>query len=102
METIKDFCQKIGITQEQFYGHEEVSGDLDLRTLTSIPEGFSPKVSGDLYLESLTSIPEGFSPTVGEGLFLCSLGCIPEWFNPTVGGYLCWKNGLRYTGVLYQ
>ncbi len=61
---------------------------MDLRSLTSIPEGFNPTVGGSLDLSSLTSIPEGFNPTVGGSLDLRSLTSIPEGFNPTVGGDL--------------
>ena len=88
MKSIKTFCDKLGITEGQFYGTEKVSGYLYLRSLTSIPEGFNPTVGGDLYLSSLTSIPEGFNPTVGGYLDLRSLTSIPEGFNPTVGGDL--------------
>ena len=65
-----------------------VGGSLDLRNLTSIPEGFNPTVGDYLDLRSLTSIPEGFNPTVGGNLYLSSLTSIPEGFNPTVGGNL--------------
>jgi hypothetical protein len=75
-----------------------VGGDLDLSSLTSIPEGFNPTVGGDLYLSSLTSIPEGFNPTVGGDLDLRSLTSIPEGFNPTVGGDLDWKNNSKRIG----
>ncbi len=84
----KQFIEKYKLTEDQFFGREEISGDLYLGSLTSIPEGFNPTVGGDLYLGSLTSIPEGFNPTVGGDLYLGSLTSIPEGFNPTVGGYL--------------
>ena len=86
--TVKEFCKRYEMTENQFYGKEEFGGHLNLGSLTSIPEGFNPTVGGDLYLESLTSIPEGFNPTVGGYLNLGSLTSIPEGFNPTVGGYL--------------
>ena len=82
---------KIGsysFTKDEFTGNKEIGGSLDLRSLTSIPEGFNPTVGGSLYLRSLTSIPEGFNPTVGGYLDLRSLTSIPEGFNPTVGGSL--------------
>jgi hypothetical protein len=72
-----------------------VGGDLYLRSLTSIPEGFNPTVGGYLYLRSLTSIPEGFNPTVGGDLYLESLTSIPEGFNPTVGGDLYLGSGMK-------
>ena len=86
--THKQFCKAYGLTDAQFDGREKVGGDLDLSSLTSIPEGFNPTVGGDLDLSSLTSIPEGFNPTVGGDLYLSILTSIPEGFNPTVGGGL--------------
>ena len=85
---ITEFCQKYGITENQFKGIDEYKGSLYLRSLTSIPEGFNPTVGGSLYLRSLTSIPEGFNPTVGGYLDLRSLTSISDGFNPTVGGSL--------------
>ena len=43
-------CKKCGLTEDQFYGREKIEGSLDLRGLTSIPEGFNPTVGGYLYL----------------------------------------------------
>jgi hypothetical protein len=85
---MKEFCKKHNITENQFLGIDEVGGSLDLRSLTSIPDGFNPTVGGGLYLNSLTSIPDGFNPTVGGSLDLRSLTSIPDGFNPTVGGGL--------------
>jgi hypothetical protein len=85
---MKAFCEKHGITKNQFFGKEKINGSLDLQSLTEIPEGFNPTVGGGLFLQSLTEIPEGFNPTVGRSLFLHSLTEIPEGFNPTVGGCL--------------
>jgi hypothetical protein len=65
-----------------------LKSDLDLRGLTSIPEGFNPTVGGNLDLSGLTSIPEGFHPTVGGHLYLNRLLSIPEDFSPTVSGDL--------------
>ena len=67
---VKEFCRRYEISEAQFYGREEIRGYLDLRSLTSIPEGFNPTVGGSLDLRSLTSIPSGFNPTVGGGLDL--------------------------------
>ncbi len=95
---VKEFCEKHGITEDQFTGKEKISGSLDLRSLTSIPEGFNPTVGGSLDLRSLTSIPEGFNPTVGDYLDLSSLTSIPEGFNPTVGGSLYLRSGRKKIG----
>lgn len=35
---------------------ESNGGDLNLGSLTSIPEGFNPTVGGNLYLQGLTSM----------------------------------------------
>jgi hypothetical protein len=85
---MKDFCKKHNITENQFKGIDKIGGSLDLRSLTSIPEGFNPTVGGDLDLRSLSSIPEGFNPTVGNDLILCKITSIPDTFNPTVGNCL--------------
>jgi hypothetical protein len=90
---MKDFCKEHNITENQFKGIDKIEGNLDLRSLTSIPEGFNPTVGGYLDLRSLTSIPEGFNPTVGGSLDLRSLTSIPEGFNPTVGNSL-WLGSL--------
>jgi hypothetical protein len=33
------FCTKYNLSADQFYGREKISGDLDLRSVTSLPEG---------------------------------------------------------------
>jgi len=88
MNKIQSFCKKYNITENQYYGTENITGDLYLMSVTSIPEGFNPTVGCSLYLNSVTSIPEGFNPTVGGYLYLSSVTSIPEGFNPTVGGDL--------------
>ena len=50
--TLKNFCKKYGLTEEQATGRKEVGGDLYLRSVTSIPEGFNPTVGGYLDLSS--------------------------------------------------
>ena len=91
-QNIKDFCKKNNLTKKQFLGKENVLGNLYLRNLTSIPDGFNPTVGGNLDLGNLTSIPDGFNPTVGGYLDLENLTSIPDGFNPTVGGYLYLRN----------
>ena len=97
--TLKDFCKKYGLTEDQATGKEHIGGGLYLRSVTSIPEGFNPTVGGGLYLSSVTSIPEGFNPTVGGHLYLSSVTSIPEGFNPTVGGGLYLRRGSKYIGA---
>ena len=75
----QQFCKQFNLTEDQFFGKVKIEGYLDLRSVTSIPEGFNPTVGGDLDLRSVTSIPEGF--------------------NPTVGGDLEWRTGSRYVGA---
>ena len=48
----KEFCERYGITMEQFRGEAKIPGWLDLRSVTSIPDGFNPTVGGYLDLES--------------------------------------------------
>ena len=48
----KEFLINFNLTENQFYGKEEVGGSLDLGSLTSIPDGFNPTVGGYLDLGS--------------------------------------------------
>ena len=88
---ILSFCKSIGITENQFYGKEKINGDLDLNSVTSIPEGFNPTVGGFLYLNSVTSIPECFNPTVGGSLYLKNKCIIINANIPFID--LQWDNG---------
>lgn len=54
--TLKDFCKKHGLTEAQATGKEKICGDLDLSSVTSIPEGFNPTVGGYLDLSSVIDI----------------------------------------------
>lgn len=109
--TNKQFCELIGITEEQFSGKEEIEdflsldyltfipegfnpivSELRLSSVTSLPDGFSPIVKGALYLNNLTSLPKGFSPEVGGPLYLPQIDSIPEDFAPVVGGCLSFGN----------
>jgi hypothetical protein len=85
---MKEFCKKHNITEDQFTGKEKIEGNLNLYSVTSLPEGFNPTVGGYLDLRSVTSLPEGFNPKVGGCLDLRSVTSLPEEFNPIVGGCL--------------
>jgi hypothetical protein len=85
---MKEFCEKYGITEEQFFGIEPITGNLNLYSVRELPTGFNPTVGGYLYLYSVTKLPAGFNPTVGGSLELPSVTELPAGFNPTVGGYL--------------
>ena len=72
---IANFCKKLGITLEQFYGKEKVGDSLDLRSLTSIPEGFNPTVGGSLDLRSnlkatYKKLPSGYLLSWQDGKYL--------------------------------
>lgn len=54
------FCTLHGLTENQFLGSEKILGYLDLRSLTSIPEGFNPTVGGDLDLDSSIKNPQSY------------------------------------------
>ena len=106
-EETKLFCERHGITEAQFFGKEKITGYLDLRSLTSIPKGFTPTVGGYLYLRSLTSIPKGFNPTVGGDLDLRS-GLKKEFKKmenvPAFRNSLSWRKGkfIKVDGILCE
>jgi len=85
---VLEFCKKHGLTVEQFYGKEKYNGYLDLRNVTTLPDGFNPTVGGYLDLRNVTTLPNGFNPTVNGYLDLRNVTTLPDGFNPTVGGYL--------------
>jgi hypothetical protein len=85
---MKEFCEKYGITKEQFLGIDPIERSLYLRSVTELPAGFNPTVGGGLYLNTVTELPAGFNPTVTVDLDLRSVTELPAGFNPTVGGYL--------------
>ena len=86
--TLKEFCRKFNLTDEQATGKEKIAGYLDLRSLTTLPEGVSLTAGGYLDLRSLTTLPEGVSLTAGGYLDLSSLTTLPEGVSLTAGGYL--------------
>ena len=80
---IKDFCSKANITINQFYGKEKINGSLDLRSLTSIPEGFNPTVGGCLDLRSnlkvtYKKLPSGYLLSWQDGKYLLVDGIFTE------------------------
>ena len=101
----QQFCEKYGITEDQFYGKTPIHrylrllrskklpdgfnpivyGSLDLDCVTELPIGFNPIVGQNLYLNNIKEIPIGFNPKVGCSLDLSHIKEIPEWFNPIVG-----------------
>jgi hypothetical protein len=87
-KNMKEFCEKYGITKEQFLGIEPIERSLYLRSVTELPAGFNPTVGGGLYLNTVTELPAGFNPTVTVDLDLRSVTELPAGFNPTVGGDL--------------
>lgn len=44
--SVRSFCERYDITEDQFYGEAKIGGSLDLGSVTSIPEGFNPTVGG--------------------------------------------------------
>ena len=61
------------------------SGYLDLRSLTTLPEGVTLSAGGDLYLGSLTTLPEGVALSAGRYLYLRSLTTLPEGVTLSAG-----------------
>ena len=80
---IMDFCKKNNITSDQFFGKEKIGGDLGLRSLTSIPEGFNPTVGGDLDLRSHlkcnhSPLPKNYVFSWGNGKYVKIDGIFTE------------------------
>ena len=67
---------------------EGTTGDLNLRSLVTLPEGVTLHAGGDLDLYSLTTMPEGVTLHAGGYLNLRSLTTLPEGVTLHAGGYL--------------
>ena len=86
-ENIQKFCNKIGITEDQFYGKEKINGSLDLSSVTSLIPGFNPTVGGSLDLRSVSryigdnvEIPKFPVPHLEweDGKYICKDGILTE------------------------
>jgi hypothetical protein len=76
MNEIEKFCKKHNLTIDQFHGKEPITGDLDLRSVTALPDGFNPTVGGYLYWKDK-------SKRIGAN--------VPEIKRPIID--LSWQNG---------
>lgn len=105
MNEIIEFCEKMGITESEYYGETPIikkrtmhlcgithipdgfaaciGGNLVLYDVTSVGDNFKPVLSGDLIFDKLSSIGENFAPTCAT-LSLRGLKYVQDGFNPTV------------------
>jgi hypothetical protein len=81
--TVLDAMQAV-----QADGSIDYSGDLDLRSVTSLPAGVTLSAGGDLDLDSVTSLPAGVTLSAGGDLYLDSLTSLPEGVTLSAGGDL--------------
>jgi len=56
----------------------EAGLDINLSSLTTLPDGVTLKAGRYIYLNSLTTLPEGVTLKAGGGIFLASLTTMPE------------------------
>jgi len=83
--TKEEFKKRFNLTEGQYLGIEVIEGNLDLRSVTTLPEGISLTTGGNLYLDSVTTLPEGISLTTGGNLYLSSVTTLPEGISLTTG-----------------
>ena len=91
----KQFLEKYGMSDGQFSGEREISSDLDLGTIDTIPEGFNPTVRGDLRLGKSTNIPKNFTPKIDGSLYLECVEEISEGFSPFVKRHMVFGSDLK-------
>ena len=81
-------------------------GDVNLHSLTTIPEGIVFSNGGDVSLSSLTTLPEGTVFSNGGQVYLESLTTLPEWIvfsnkgrvhlESLIGGWdFRWKGNIK-------
>ena len=93
--TKEQFKKQFNLTEDQFLGKEVIEGNLDLDSVTTLPEDISLTVGGNLCLRSVTTLPEGISLTIDGYLDLSSVTTLPEGISLTVGGYLVLNSNLK-------
>lgn len=72
--SVREFCSKVRITEDQFYGISHIKGDFTIDSDIEIPDYFSPVIfNGDLVAPRVTNIGKGFNPTVDGNIILCSI-----------------------------
>ena len=105
MNTIDDLCahlDRASVSYKRTGSVIKTGGDLDLRSLTTLPEGVTLSAGGYLDLRNLTTLPEGVTLSAGGSLYLRNLTTLPEGVTLSAGGYLDLRNltteGQRYQG----
>ena len=78
-----------------------IGGDVDLSSLTSMPEGVEFHNGGYVYLYSLTSMPKGVEFHNGGDVYLCSLTSMPKGVEFHNGGYVYLKIKQKKIGTSY-
>ena len=90
----KELIKRYDLTEDHFYGKEEIGGSLDLESVTSIPEGFNPTVGGSLYLPREFEYPQINTPqypiTWDNGKYILVDGMLCEVKNQ--------KGNVRFCG----
>ena len=96
--TLQEFCKIANITEVQATGKEKIGGDLDLSSLTTLPDGCQLSAGGSLDLRSLTTLPDGCQLSAGGSLDLSSLTTLPDGCQLSAGGSLYLRHSKTYRG----
>ena len=88
LKEIMFFAEKHNLTLQQLVEGEQITGNLYLESLTTLPDNITFNVGGNLYLESLTTLPDNITFNVGGNLDLESLTTLPDNITFNVGGDL--------------
>ena len=90
----EEFCRKVGLTEDQFYGRYFVGRDLRMNPIEYLPEGCSLKCGKSIFLFSLKELSEGCFLKCVSGLWLNSLKRLPE--NCTLNARYVDLESLKY------
>ena len=83
---VRAFCEAHNLTESQFYGREPVPGNLDLRKLTTLPDGCALNAGGYIDLYNLTTLPDGCALNAGGYIDLRNLTTLPKGCSLIAGG----------------
>jgi hypothetical protein len=79
--TREEFCRKVNITSEQFFGRETIDRVIDLRVIKEIPIGASFNANNFIWMNFLETLPEDFEISSTELVNLESLKEIPQRYS---------------------
>lgn len=85
LDEVAKFCHQMGISEEQFYGKEQIKFDLDWSRRQYLPKGICLDVVGYINLKNLKELPPNTTLKTSKYLDLRLITTLPEFCDLSVG-----------------